>query len=108
MNYRVLLTQDALWDLESIDDYICLNDSPAKADRVIGSIQRRFSSLAENPERGSFPEELLELGIKDYREVYFKPYRIIYTVIGTDLVVLLIADGRRDMESLLTTRILNA
>jgi len=60
------------------------------------------------PERGSYPRELLDLGIKDYRQVVFKPYRLIHRVMGRDVVVFVIADGRRDMQSLLTRRLLGA
>jgi len=34
------------------------------------------------PERGVYPKELLDLGIRDYREVFFKPCRIIYRLQG--------------------------
>ena len=46
------------------------------------------------------------LGIKEYRQVFFKPYRLIYRVMNADVVVYVIADGRRDMQSLLTRRLL--
>jgi toxin ParE1/3/4 len=46
------------------------------------------------------------LGIKEYRQVFVKPYRLIYRVMGADVVVYVIADGRRDMQSLLTRRLL--
>ena len=46
--------------------------------------------------------------IKDYRQVFFKPYRLIYRVMGRDVVVFVIAVGRRDMQSLLTRRLLGA
>ena len=60
------------------------------------------------PERGNYPRELLDLGIKDFRQVFFKPYRLIYRVMGRDVVVLVIADGRRDLQSLLARRLLGA
>ena len=41
-----------------------------------------------------------------HKQVFFKPYRIIYTIRREDLYVLLIADGRRDTESLLQSRLL--
>ena len=34
------------------------------------------------PERGVYPKELLDIGIRDYREVFFKPCRIIYRLQG--------------------------
>jgi len=64
--------------------------------------------LSEFPERGAYPKELLALGVREYREIFFKPYRIIYRVLDKNVYVLLIADGRRDMQSLLQRRLLDA
>jgi toxin ParE1/3/4 len=64
--------------------------------------------LSEFPERGAYPKELLALGVREYREIFFKPYRIIYRVLNKNDYVLLIADGRRDMQSLLQRRLLDA
>ena len=108
MAYAVLLTNDAARDLEEIYDYIALHDSPQKADYVLKHIEKVFSSLSEFPERGAYPKELLALGISEYREIFFKPYRIIYRVMDKTVYVLLIVDGRRDMQSLLQRRLLNA
>lgn len=38
--------------------------------------------LAQFPERGNYPKELLALGIKDCRQTAFKPYRVVYRVAG--------------------------
>ncbi|MDE0103485.1 MAG: type II toxin-antitoxin system RelE/ParE family toxin [Bryobacterales bacterium] len=51
---------------------------------------------------------MLTIGIREYREVFVKPYRIIYRVTAETVYVLLIADGRRDMQSLLLRRLLQA
>ena len=106
MKYAILLTDDAVHDLEEIDDYISEHDSPQNADYVLNQIEKLMLTLAEYPERGTFPKELLTLGIKEYREVFFKPYRVIYRVIDNDVVVYMIADGRRDMQTLLQRRML--
>ena len=65
-------------------------------------------SLSELPRSGSYPRELLDLGIREYREVLSHPYRIIYRVLHERVYVLMIADGRRDMQSLLQRRLLQA
>jgi toxin ParE1/3/4 len=65
-------------------------------------------SLATFPERGSHPQELLALGIREYRQSFFKPYRVIYRVIGKQVIIYVIADGRRDMQALLSRRLLGA
>ena len=108
MILEVFLTDDALRDLEEIDDYIYTSDSPQKADYVLQRIENVFQTLVESPKRGSYPKELLEHGIRDYREVYFKPYRIIYRVQAKRVYIYMIVDGRRDMQSLLSRRLLGA
>ena len=105
---RVLLTNDAARDLEELYDYIALHDAPRKADYVLDQIEKVFSKLRKSPERGTHPKELLTLGIREYREIYFKPYRIIYRVIEKNGYALLIVDSRRDMQSLLQRRLLGA
>ena len=108
MSFDVFLTDDALDDLRDIEDYLLANESGETADHVVGSIEETYLGLARFPNRGAIPDELLELGISDYRQVFFKPYRIIYEVQAERVVVYLIADGRRDMQSLLRRRLLSA
>jgi toxin ParE1/3/4 len=106
MSFEVLLTKDAERDLEDLYTYIFLHDSPEKAAYVLDRIEEAFSSLNENPERGAYPGKLPALGIREYREVFFKPYRILFKVISGRVYVVLIADGRRDMQALLQRRVL--
>jgi len=108
MSFAVLLTADAARDLEDLYQYIAVHDAPGKADPVLTNIENVFGSLSEFPERGVYPKELLALGIRDYREIFFKPYRVIYRVAGDVVHVLLITDGRRDMQTLLQRRLLAA
>jgi len=108
MLFAVLLTNDAARDLEELYDYIALHDAPQRADYVLEQVEKAFSTLSEFPERGAYPKELVSLGIREYREIFFKPYRIIYRVIDKNIYVLLIVDGRRDMQTLLQRRLLDA
>jgi toxin ParE1/3/4 len=106
--YDVLLTQGAEQDLESIHDYIAEFDCVANANHVLDELMEVIEGLAQFPERGSHPKELLALGIKEYRQTSFKPYRVIYRVVGKQVVIYLIVDGRRDMQSVLARRLLRA
>jgi len=107
MPFDVVLTEGAARDLERIYDYIAVHDSPEKAEATLARIERVVASLSTLPERGTHPKELTTLGIREYRETFFKPYRVIYRVVGRVVVVFVIADGRRDMQSLLATRLLD-
>ena len=104
--YEVLLTAGAERDLEEIHDYIAEYNSARNAARVLDRLLEVATSLATFPQRGAYPRELLTLGIRDYRQSYFKPYRLIYRIVDHQAVVYLIADGRRDMQSLLARRLL--
>ena len=75
-----------------------------RVDCILNQIDRALQSLSEHPRRGNYPKELLDLGIREYRELFFRPYRIIYRVIESNVYVLVIADGRRDIQSLLQRR----
>ncbi len=108
MSFSVLLTDDAIRDLEKPYDYIDHHDVPGKADYVLEQIEKVFNGLSENPRRGVHPNELVSIGIKEYREIFFKPYRIIYRIIEKKVFVLLIVDGRRNMQELLQRRLLQA
>ncbi len=106
MTFTVLLTEDAERDLRNLYTYISEHDSPQKAENVLNKIEEKFIRLSELPERGVYPKELLSLGIRDYREIFFKPYRIIYRIDNQNVYVYLIVDGRRDMQALLQRRLL--
>jgi toxin ParE1/3/4 len=103
---RVVLTEDAERDVEELYAYIAEFDSTKNADHVLDRILDAADSLATNPERGSQPAELRAIGMEEFRQVFFKPYRIIYRVEDAQVVIYLIADGRRDLQSLLARRLL--
>ncbi len=105
MKYRVLITNAALRDLEEIYDWIAEHDAPAKADYVLDRLTQAAESIAALPFRGSRTRELPPAMHTEYRQIFFKPYRVIYEVIGSDVVVYLIVDGRRNLQSLLMRRL---
>lgn len=108
VKFEVLLTAGAEQDLETIYDYICEFDCLSNANYVLDALMEVVKSLSKLPERGSYPKELVGLGIKEYRQIFFKPYRVIYCITGKQVVIYLIADGRRDVQTLLMRRLLGS
>lgn len=104
--HRVLFTRSVAKDLESIYRYVAA-ESPQAAARLLDRLIKTIDGLARFPERGNYPDELSELGIRAYRQVVQKPYRIIYRIEGGDVVIDLIADGRRNFQALLARRLLS-
>ena len=106
--FEVLLTEGAEQDLEAIYNYISEFDCVANANHVLDALMEVVESLSRFPERGSYPKELVSLGIKEYRQTFFKPYRLIYRVTGSQVIIYLIADRRRDSQTVLARRLLGA
>ena len=73
-------------------------------DRLLAAIE----TLETFPLRGSVPRELDALGIREFRQILVEPYRLIYRVVGKTVFVMVIADGRRDMQALLERRLLGS
>jgi toxin ParE1/3/4 len=105
-SYRVRLTAGAKQDLASIVGYVARNDSEKAAGRLLEKLLASVASLGNSPERGSFPAELLALGSREYRQIISRPYRFIYKVVGGEVLLFVIADGRREFQALLSRRLL--
>jgi toxin ParE1/3/4 len=105
---EIRLSADALRDLGDICDYIAEHDSLAKSEHVMDRLLEVIDSLETNPMRGGHPRELLATGLAGCRQVFFKPYRVVYVTGEAIVHILLIADGRRDLRTLLAQRLLGA
>lgn len=105
MTYSVRLTSAAWRDLEEIFEWIAENDSPENAGYVLDRLTETAESIAALPSRGSPPKELPPRTRSEYRQVFFKPYRVNYEVLRNEVVIHLIADGRRNLQSLLLRRL---
>lgn len=106
MKAKVHFTKGAAADLIEIRRYIRMRDGARRALEAITRLQDMILVLETQPESGSVPEELASLGITGYRQLVSPPYRIIYTQVGDHVYLLVIADGRRDFQSLLKRRLL--
>ncbi len=104
--YPVLFTEGAERDLEELYDHVAASDSPLRADHLLDRLLTLVEALATQPGRGAVPRELAALGLREYRQVLFKPYRVIYRVLDAKVYVYLVVDGRRDLGALLSRRLL--
>jgi toxin ParE1/3/4 len=104
--FEVELTHGAEQDLEVIYDYLAEHRSPEDAAALLDAFLEKIQTLERFPLRGSVPRELDKLGIREFRQVLLNPYRLIYRVTDSKVYILLIVDGRRDMQALLERRFL--
>ncbi|NOX87992.1 MAG: type II toxin-antitoxin system RelE/ParE family toxin [Calditrichaeota bacterium] len=106
MKYEVFLTTDAEEDIFEIYEYVALHDSVGKADTLLKKLKETCDSLKNYPDRGHLPPELERINVREYSEIHFKPYRIVYQIRGNKVFIHCVLDGRRDLQDLLQKRLL--
>lgn len=91
-------------DLAELLAFIAVDSAP-DAERVLQRIERRAAALESSPRRGRVVPELARFGVRTWRELVVRPYRMIYRIEGDTVIVLAVFDGRRDLEDLLLERL---
>jgi toxin ParE1/3/4 len=107
MKYSVYFISDAEDDILEIYRYVARNDSVDKADYVLNKLEETCISLQLHAHRGHVPPELDRINVREYMEIHFQPYRIIYQISGKKVFIHCVLDGRRSLEDLLQRRLLN-
>ncbi|MCP3922866.1 MAG: type II toxin-antitoxin system RelE/ParE family toxin [Desulfobacterales bacterium] len=103
--YIIQWTQEAENDLNDIVLFIA-EDSSERAHRIGTEIEEKVRKLANFSDRGRYVPEFRDIGITIYREIIYKPWRIIYKVDKNIIFINAVLDARRNLESLLLERLI--
>ena len=104
--YKVVIDPLAKSDLKEIFVYLSINESIESANKLLDALEAACYKLEKYPDRGHIPPELKQTGIKNYLEIHYKPYRIIYEIEGKLIYIHSVLDGRRNIQEILNNRIL--
>ena len=104
---RVIWAEAAVRDLEDIVSFVAI-DSPLNAQRLLARLSAKARSLQTSPQRGRIVPELLRFGMRTWRELVGRPYRLVYRVTGGAVIVLAVFDGRRELEDVLLDRLVRS
>ncbi len=105
MSFRVRISVEAEADLASIVDFILVRESASRAVLVDERILDVLDQLETMPKSGRVVPELQRQGVFAYRELLATPWRVLYRVVGREVRVVAIIDGRRDVYELLHERL---
>ncbi|AIC17556.1 MULTISPECIES: type II toxin-antitoxin system RelE/ParE family toxin [Pseudomonas] len=108
MTFKVVLLHSAETDLIELRTYLTQRFSTATWQSSYGNLKQAIRQLATLPYAGVIPEELEQLHIGHYRQILSGMNRIIYEVRDATVYIHVIADTRRDLQSLLMARLLRA
>jgi addiction module RelE/StbE family toxin len=104
--YIIRWTGPARTDLMEIVDYIADNN-PIAAIKILDKIEHSVNQLDMFPMRGRVVPELEQYGYLLYREIIISPWRVIYKIDQDIVYILVVIDGRRDVESILLKKLFN-
>jgi toxin ParE1/3/4 len=106
--FDVFLSEGAERDLKEMYNYKLRSQSLASAANMIEMVNKKIASLEQFPLRGSIPNDVVGFKILDIRQIIYNNYRIIYRVRNNQVFIIIIADGRRDMQAILERRLLTS
>lgn len=101
MSKKILLSEMAYYDIDSIFSYIS-QDSKQAAEKLRVSLYEGIKKLSDFPEMGSvIPEEDAPGAQRGYRRIVVSPYSIFYRVLDDRIVIARVLHGRQNwMQSI--------
>ena len=103
-SFRIRWAPVAFQDLDEIIDYIATLDGTDSAVKLCLELVKRTGALATHPARCRIVPELRSVGVVEYRELIVSPYRVFFRIVGTEVRIVGVLDGRRDLEETLVRR----
>lgn len=104
--FSIIILESAEQDLIEKFEHIEIERRLEFAANFIFEIKSTIATLENFPKRGNLIEELSKLGDLNYRKIQYQNFLIIYRIIETKVIISIIADGRRDMQSILHNRLI--
>ncbi len=95
--YSVIWAIEAEKDFHNLIEYLIMSDSTV-TEKIFEEILQKADSLATFPERGRLVPEISDAVGSNIREVFFKPWRIIYRILDNQVKILMLIDGRKPLE----------
>jgi toxin ParE1/3/4 len=106
MSLEIVILESAEHDVTDLRAYIVKNFSCKIWQTTYAKLKESIRNLQNYPLAGLIPEALEKLNLSQYRQVVSGLNRLIYEVRQDTIYIHIIVDSRRDMNALLTRRLL--
>ncbi|MCA1950117.1 MAG: type II toxin-antitoxin system RelE/ParE family toxin [Treponema sp.] len=107
MKKKIVWSQDASDDLFDIVSYIKEKSGTTIAYEIYQRIINHVEKIDLFPESGRVVPELISIGILDIREIIEAPWRIFYRVTESEIQIISVIDGRRNIEEILYKKVID-
>jgi toxin ParE1/3/4 len=106
MSLSVVFLKSAEQDLKELKIYLVRNFGQASWQGSYKAIKKSVGMLQTFPLKGKIPDELENLNLTQYRQIISGMNRIICEVRQETVFIHIVCDTRKDMQLLLTKRLL--
>lgn len=106
MSAKVQILEFAKEDYRKIRRWVKAEFGLQVWSKIEAEYKQVLTHIGQSPMAGSVPNELLALGLQDYRQRMVKQTRIIYQIKGDRVFVHLFVDSSRDFSEALYQRLM--
>ena len=106
MSFKVVMLESAELDIKELRLYILNKFSIEIWNATFLKLKQSIRTLQKFPMAGAIPEEMKKLNLTQYRQILSGMNRIIYEKRQDVIYIHMIVDVRRDMNTVLLTRLL--
>lgn len=107
MSREIIWSLDASEELVEIIEYIKNQSGSNIANNIYKKIITKIEHLIEFPNIGRKVSELESVGHTEYYEIIESPWRIFYRFTESEILIISILDGRRNIEEILYKKLIH-
>lgn len=105
MSVRVVVLRGAESDLRELRRYVHQRFGDKVWMQTLKSLRAAVARIAAHPDAGTVPDELVPLGLGQFRQAMAGANRVVYERRGDVAYVHLVCDARRDLKAVLMRRL---
>ena len=98
---KIVWATDAREDLAEIITYIKEHSGPRFSREILDRLKGKVVKTSGFPEGYRVVPELNEIGVSDIREIIESPWRILFRASTSEIRIISVIDGRRNIEEIL-------
>lgn len=106
MSFAVVFLKSAEQEVKDLKSYVFKKFGKEAWQATLSRLRDSINTLQTHPNTGKIPDELGTLNPPQYREIVSGMNRIIYEIRQRTIYIHVVCDSRRDMQGLLTRRVL--
>ncbi|MDZ4314557.1 MAG: type II toxin-antitoxin system RelE/ParE family toxin [Azonexus sp.] len=106
MSFSVVFLKFAEQEVKDLKSYVGKKFGKEAWQATLSRLRDSINTLQTHPNAGKIPDELGTLNPPQYREIVSGMNRIIYEIRQRTIYIHVVCDSRRDMQGLLTRRVL--